>query len=149
LQVLRNLAKKCRAEFLQFFIADAADAGKFCVARRIKPPHLPQGNVGENNVRRHAAFIGKLFAERAEFFKQRLVARDFSGAMFLRFGGRNGFGERDFLPRLERGASGIGDFDDAELLRVLEKKSEPDKLAPDCAPLGAIMFAADVVVESS
>ena len=65
--------------------------------------------------------------------------------MFRRFGGRDGPGERDFLPRFERGAAGVGEFDDVELFGVLKQQTEPHQFAADGAPFGARMFAADVV----
>jgi hypothetical protein len=39
----------------------------------------------------------------------------------------------------------IGKFDGVELLRVLKQEAEPHKFAPDGAPLGAAVFAADAV----
>src|SRR5207344_3018129 len=82
-----------------------------------------------------------------KFLEQRFVAGDFPSAMLLLVGGRRGdwLRQRNLLPRLERRESGFGDFNDAELLGVLQQEAEPDKLAPNCAPLGPRMFAADII----
>ncbi len=133
------------AEFAELLFANAADTGEIGFARRIKPGHLSQRHVGENDVGRHGAFIGKLFAQGAQGLEQRLVAGNFAGTIFRRGGWGDGFGKRDFLPRFQRGAAGIGQFDDVKLLGILEQQAEPHQFASDGAPLGTGMLAADVV----
>ena len=65
--------------------------------------------------------------------------------MLCRFGGRDGPGERDLLPRFERCAALVREFDNVELFRVLEKEAQPHEFTADCAPLGARMFTTNVV----
>ena len=67
------------------------------------------------------------------------------GAMLRRLGRRDGFGERDFLARLERRAAGVRQLDDVEFLRVLEQQAEPHQFAADRRPFGARVFLADAV----
>ena len=107
---------------------------------------MPQGDVRENNVGRHGAFVGEAFAKRAEFVEQQLVAFDFAGAMFGHgFGSGDGAGEGNFLARFQRGAAFVCYFDDVELGGVLAEQTEADQFAADGGPFGTGVFAADVV----
>ena len=105
LQMRGDLAQEHGAELAQLPVAHPADARKFPVGGRIKPRHLPQRHVRKNNVGRHAALVGQLFAQLAQLLEQHLVAGNFADAMLGRLGGRNGPGERDFLPGFERRAA--------------------------------------------
>src|SRR5579863_7258926 len=93
-----DFAEKYLAKFPQLFLADAADAREILTGGRIVARHLTKGDVGENDVGRHGAIVGELFAQDAEFFKQRFVTGNFPGTMLLRrSGGRDRFGEGDLL----------------------------------------------------
>ena len=57
----------------------------------------------------------------------------------------DGLGERDFLPRFQRGAAFVGQFQHAEFFRRLPEKTEPDQFAADGRPFGTAVFLADAV----
>ena len=140
----RDFAEENRAKFTQFPVTHAADARK---SRSLADKTAPSAarNVGEHNVRRHAALVGQVFAQGAEFFEEDFVAGDFANARPGRLDRLDGPGERDLPPRFERRAAGVGEFNDVEFFRILEKKTEPDQFTANGAPFGARMFAANIV----
>src|SRR6478736_5147870 len=61
LQIIRNRFNKRLAKILQLLFAHAADALKLGFSDGVIPGHLPQRDVRENYVGRHAALVGNLF----------------------------------------------------------------------------------------
>src|SRR5690348_3175961 len=57
----------------------------------------------------------------------------------------DGAGEGDFLTRFQRGAAFVRDFDDIELRGVLAEQTEAHEFTADGSPLGARVFASDIV----
>ena len=53
--------------------------------------------------------------------------------------------ECDLLPRFERRAAPVREFDDVEPVRVLKKETQPHEFTANGAPFGTGMFATDVV----
>ena len=64
---------------------------------------------------------------------------------FAGSGGATGWVSVIFCRDLSAARPAVRQFDDVELVRVLEQQTEPHQFAADRAPLGARVFAADVV----
>ena len=114
LQMGRDCAEKDYPKFALLLFAHTSDPGKLPVVCRIKACHLPQRNVGEDNVGRHATFVGELLPQFAQILEQHFVACDFTRTMPHWPGRRNRFGELDFLARPERSPPAVGQFKESD-----------------------------------
>ena len=61
-----DFAQERHAVFLELLVADAADAREIFVAGGVEASHLPQGDIGEDNVGGKVFFIGQPLAQAAE-----------------------------------------------------------------------------------
>ena len=81
-QMRRDFSDKDCPELGELLVSHAADSRKFPSVRRVVPGHLSQGDIRENDVRRHAALVGQTLAQGPEFLEQPFIALDFPGAVF-------------------------------------------------------------------
>src|SRR2546423_104401 len=108
--------------------------------------HLPQRDVGKDNVRRHATLVREALAKLAELLEQRLVAGDLPGAVLRRLPRRGHWSsENNLLPRSQCRAAFVCQFSDVELLRILPQKSQPHQFTTDSGPFRTAMLAANIV----
>ena len=71
------------AKIVEPFFADARDRKKVSTRCWVAARHEAQRDIRENDVRRHVAFVGDLFPERAEVFEEFVVALNGVGAIRL------------------------------------------------------------------
>ena len=99
-----------------------------------------------------------MFAQLAQLPEQHFVARDFADAVLRRFGGRNGPGERDLLPRFERRAARVGELGragDAEILDAQALMAVDPAIVDEAvrlvrrgmAPVDAVLEAAEAAAQ--
>ena len=140
-----DLRQKRDAELLQFPFAHSADPGELAFVFRILPCHLPQRNIRENDVRRHALLIGHLLAQLAQALEQRLVARDFAGATLRRLRRGDRFGQRDCLALRQCRAARRCQFNHGVAVGGLSQITQPHQLPSDGLPLASGVVLADAV----
>ena len=82
LKVIRNFCHKNLGKLLQFLLSHATDEAEAGAGGGIITRHLPQGDIAKNDVRRHATLLSQLVAQSAQPAKERLIALDFTHALF-------------------------------------------------------------------
>ncbi len=145
LQMSRNLSQKDRAKFAQFLFAHPANAREFARAGRIIARHLPQRDVRENDVSRHVALVGQLFAQLLQALEQRLVAGNLADATRAGFRRGDRLGKRHLLALLEHRQALACQLQHAKLFRSLPQAAEPDQFAANRRPFGPAVLLADAV----
>src|SRR2546430_4897784 len=65
LQVSGDFREEHRAEFAQLLFAYAADASEIAFVGRIRAGHLAKGDIREDDISGHVAFIGQALAKLA------------------------------------------------------------------------------------
>ena len=73
LRLLLNQLHELPAISGQLRLSHAHDRGELLQCRRLALRHFPQARVVEDDVRRHARFVGESLAQRAERFKERVA----------------------------------------------------------------------------